>query len=373
MLICLLIINFIILLTVLINARKWPAPSPGKEKSAPVVSILIPARNEALHIAEAVRCALQQGPAVKEILVYDDHSDDETRSIVQQMQTSFPRVRLIEPEPLPPGWIGKPFACQQLAEKASGEWMLFLDADTRLHAGAVEAMLNAVKQYRVTFLSCWPAIRCATFWEHVFMPMLNFVVFSLYPAPLQQKYSNPSFGLAHGACLFMHRATYYMVGTHAAVRNETFEDTVLSRLWREKKQKGICLDGQSYVSVRMYSGLKQIADGFTKIIYPAFRNTFSFWLFVGFHSVFMFFPFLLLFYSLSSGISAVLPAMACGMLLAARIIQCRQFKYPLWSAVFHPLAEAGLISISLYSLYRCKRSSGVEWKGRLCNPGEEAL
>lgn len=230
-------VNLIVLSVVLINWIKWRPISPLPHISGPCVSVLIPARNEEKNIACAIQSALEQGAIVQEILVYDDHSEDQTQPIVCALEKETPTLQLIEPAPLPDGWMGKPFACEQLSAKATGEWLLFLDADTRLHPGAAEAMLQAAETREATFLSCWPGILTGSFWEHIFMPMLNFVVYSIFPTPMQEKNPSPSFGLAHGACLFIHGKTYRATGGHASVKSELFEDTMLARTWRQKKNR----------------------------------------------------------------------------------------------------------------------------------------
>lgn len=361
-------VNLLILTIILINWIRWRTLSPMASTSASSVSVLIPARNEENNIAEAVQSALNQGQLVREILVYDDHSEDQTRSIVSSIQNKTETVRLIEPKPLPEGWLGKPFACAQLSDAASGDWLLYLDADTRLNPGAAEAMLHAAKTRKVTFLSCWPALLTASFWEHVFMPMLNFVVYSIFPTPMQEKNPSPAFGLAHGACLFMHADTYRKVGGHTAVKSELFEDTMLARNWRKQNEAGICLNGRKIVSVRMYHNLNEMITGFSKIAYPAFERELSFWLFIAFHLLFMLLPFLLL---PLAATSSPLLWIAADAVLLARLIHCIQFKYPLWSILFHPVAEAGLIGLGLYARHKCRHSTGISWKGRVYNPTEK--
>jgi chlorobactene glucosyltransferase len=368
MLIVIAIINLIVLWIVVINALKWPGLVREAEFDVPVVSLLIPARNEAHHIESAIKSALAQGSLIKEILVYDDHSDDSTASIVEAMQAQSPKIVLFQPSPLPDGWLGKPFACWQLAANASGEWLLFLDADTRLHPGAVSKMLGEATSRNVTFLSSWPGILAVSFWERTFMPMLNFVVFSLFPTPLQSHYASPSFGLAHGACLFMRHEEYKQMGGHERVKQEFFEDTVLAREWRKSGLKGICLNGRHHVSVRMYSSLREIIEGFSKIVYPAFRHEATFWIFMGFHLVCLMLPTVILPFAWWFSFHPVTVSIAAGAVLLARAIQCIQFGYPLWSVLLHPLAECGLIGLGLYARHKCRHSKGVQWKGRTYNP-----
>jgi hypothetical protein len=222
-------------------------------------------------------------------------------------------------------------------------------------------MLAAAKTKEITFLSCWPGIIANSFWEYIFMPMLNFVVYSIFPTPMQEKNPSPSFGLAHGACLFVDAKTYCEIGGHAAVKAELFEDTMLARTWRKNNRKGICLDGQKIVSVRMYQNLREIITGFAKIAYPAFEREISFWLFMGFHFLFMLLPFLLLPFASASPWIAV----AAGSVFAARLVQCIQFRFPIWTALFHPVAEIGLMGLGLYARHKFRHGSGVSWKGRM--------
>ncbi len=367
MLTVIVIVNFVLLWLVLANALKWPRLTREAASDAPVVSILIPARNEAHNIEAAIESALQQGPLVKEILVYDDHSDDGTAGIVETMRCRSAIIGLIQPRPLPKGWLGKPFACWQLANSASGEWLFFLDADTRLHPWAVSRMLGESVAREVTFLSCWPEIRAISFWEKVFMPMLNFVVFSLFPAPLQERYSSPSFGLAHGACLLIRHKEYKGMGGHEQVKHELFEDTVLAREWRENGLKGTCLNGRGCVSVRMYSTLREIIEGFSKIAYPAFKHETSFWLFMVLHLFFLLLPILLLPLAWWMPFEPFGITLAAGAILLARAVQCAQFGYPFWSVLFHPVAEAGLIGLGFYARHIFRNKQGVRWKGRTYN------
>ncbi|HEX8424267.1 MAG TPA: glycosyltransferase, partial [Pyrinomonadaceae bacterium] len=228
------------------NALAWPkvaargsvAPEDGPAR----VSVLIPARDEEANLPACLDAALAQGEIVSELLVYDDHSTDDTSAIICEYARRDARVRVLPAVPLPAGWCGKTFACARLAEGARGEWLLFLDADARLDAGAAARMLAEARRRRLTLLSCWPALELRSFWERALMPLLNFVVFTLYPAPLALRRADASLGLAHGACLLVHCSTYALVGGHTAVRDELFEDVRLAQLWRARGQAGLCLD-----------------------------------------------------------------------------------------------------------------------------------
>lgn len=366
-LIALATVALILLLVVAWNVAFWPGVTGRSRPQAGAVSILIPARNEEINIAACLDSALRQGESVSEILVCDDHSTDQTARIVRDYSSRDSRVRMVRGAELPPGWCGKNFACAQMAKQSRSEWLLFLDADARLSQSAVERMLEEARSRNVTMLSAWPRLDTEGFWEKALLPMLNFVVFTLYPAPLALVRDDESLGLAHGACVMVERAGYESIGGHAAVRDEIFEDQRLARLWRARGLSGLCLDGQTIVSVRMYRSLGEVWGGFQKNFFPAFRRETSFWLFLALHFLVFLAPFILLI-PVAAGALPVLLASASVLLM--RLLLAVRFRHPLWSVLLHPLAEAILIALGLSSWWRCKTGRGVAWKGRQYHTSE---
>ncbi|OPZ22968.1 MAG: 4,4'-diaponeurosporenoate glycosyltransferase [candidate division BRC1 bacterium ADurb.BinA364] len=344
------------------NAVGWPAPARADGAADCDCSILIPARNEEANIAGCLDSALAQGDAA-EIVVCDDHSDDATAEIVRQYAREHAGVRLIQAEALPSGWCGKTFAAASLAARAEREWLLFLDADARLSPGAAAAMIQEAQKRGASLLSCWPRLEMRGIAEKTFLPMLNFVVFTLFPAPLSLRRMDPSLGLAHGACILARRSVYEALGGHALVRGELFEDTCLARAWRAAGQTSLCLDGQHLVRVRMYDSLGAIWRGFLKNFYPAFRRDASFWLFLGFHAGVFLAPFAAVLFARGAGQAFAAASALC--VLAARSLQAWRFRYPWWSALAHPLAEALLLALGAASWWSFRRGRGAAWKGRL--------
>lgn len=364
--------TFLVLLLVVWNTFGWPKVDLPTTERRPTVSVLIPARNEAEVIRTTLEQVLLQKDMIEEVLVYDDHSTDGTADIVQSVARKSAPVQLIETVPLPDeGWAGKSFACWQLAMHAHGDWLLFLDADAMLRPRTIPLMLGEAQWCNLTFLSCWPGLVLEGFWEKVLMPLLNFVVFTLYPAPLAIKMDLPALGLAHGACIFVRREEYTRIGGHTRVRTAMFEDTALARLWRREGLSGLCLDGQDIVNVRMYKSFGGIWQGFMKNIYPAFKHELSFWLFLAFHFTLFVVPFVLAPVILAAGAfsPAAWGAVACVLLM--RLLQAWRFRYPPWSILFHPLAEVLLIALGLTSWLRWHGRKGVEWKGRMYMGGRK--
>jgi len=341
----------VVLAVVTANVLLWPKVGLRRSNSRARLSVLIPARNEEQTLPSCLEAVLAQD-GVAEVLVYDDHSVDGTAAVAARYARRDARVRLISPSPLPRDWCGKPFACQRLAEEATGDWLLFLDADVRVTPGSLGAVLQEAEERRVTLLSCWPGLDMHGFWERVLMPLLNFVVLTLYPVPLALRRNDASLGLAHGALMLAHRDAYRRVGGHAVVKGELFEDTALARAWRERGEVSLCLDGQQVVRTRMYRSLREIWHGFQKNFYPAFPRPLSFWAFLTLHGVVFLGSFL------------VLNPAAAGCVLLMRLLLSIRFKHPLWSVLLHPAAEAFLLALGVSSWWRFRHGSGVEWKGR---------
>jgi glycosyltransferase involved in cell wall biosynthesis len=356
------------------NAVAWPragGASPDAVRARePSVSILIPARDEEATVAACLDAALAQGVCVLEVLVYDDHSADRTAQIVNEYAERDGRVRLVAPAPLPAGWCGKTFACARLAREARAGWLLFLDADARLAPDAAARIVAEAEARRVTLLSCWPRLETRGFWEGALMPLLNFVVFTLYPAPLSLRRDDPSLGLAHGSCLLARRDEYERVGGHGAVRGELFEDVRLAQAWRAKGLRGLCLDGRRVVGVRMYRSLGEIWRGFQKNFFPAFRNARGFWTFLALHLFVFLLPFALAPLAFSTPWAwAFASAAVC--VLVTRAALAWRFRHPWWSVALHPLGEALLVALGLASWWRCRTGRGVEWKGRRYRAGAQ--
>jgi chlorobactene glucosyltransferase len=369
-----LLVAFALLCVALWNARAWPLVGEDEDAAGPPsssVSILIPARDEEQHIAACIESALSQGRCVGEVIVYDDHSRDLTARIVKGYALKNIRVRLVAPEPLPAGWCGKTFACARLAREARCRWLLFLDADARLGARAAGAVVREAEARGVTMLSCWPRLETRGFWEGALMPLLNFVVFTLYPAPLALRRGDASLGLAHGSCVLARRDVYEQVGGHGAVRGELFEDVRLAQAWRARRQSSLCLDGRKVVGVRMYQSLQEIWRGFQKNFYPAFRGARSFWAFLALHFFVFLLPFALA--PLAARRWWAWPfAAAAACVLITRAVLAGRFGHPWWTAALHPVGEAILIALGLSSWLRCRAGRGVEWKGRRYRAGLNA-
>lgn len=348
-----------------INLFFWSKRRPRGGCGENLVSILIPARDEEHNIERCVAFALDQGSVVAEILVYNDRSTDGTQEAIDRLLLQHGEiVKQVATQELLDGWVGKTNACARLAEKANGEWLLFLDADTILGRDAVESLVIEATNRDATLLSAWPRIEMLSLMEKLFMPLLNFVVFTLFPAPISRFDGRSSLGLAHGACILAYRETYLANGGHRMVKDRLFEDTALARSWRADGQNSQVMDGSNLVSVRMYSSFSGIWNGFSKSYYPAFGSVVSFLLFQSYIALgFIVLP-LIICFAVFVGFIENMNLLLAGLSLVPRAIVAIMFAHSLWSVLLHPVSVMAMLVLGTQSWWRYAYGSGVTWKGR---------
>lgn len=235
----------------------------------PLVSIMVPARNEADQIERCVRSLLAQDYPNFEVLVVDDRSEDETADIVERLAKADQRLRLIRINSLPTGWTGKTNALHVCQQSARGEWLLFVDADTQHDRRCVKTVIGESLNNRLDLLSLLPALREESFWERVAQPFLGACLMMLFPP---SRINNPNCrdgGFANGQFILIRRDAYQEIGGHAAVRDKFVEDIHLGRRVREQGLRSQIVDGAALTTVRMYASLDEIRRGWSRILYAA--------------------------------------------------------------------------------------------------------
>ncbi len=250
------------LIVLLVNGVLFPVlrrePLQGKR---PTVSLLIPARNEAHNLVETLPGFLLQG--VQEILILDDHSTDATAKVVEQFSRQDARVRLIAGLPKPEGWMGKTWACHQLAQAAQGEVLLFTDADVRWSKRGVRAVLARMEQEKAGLVSVYPRQITPTLPERVLLPLIDDVLLCYLPYPMIST-PFPSAAAANGQVMAFTRLAYLASGGHAAVRGEVLEDVRLAQKTKAAGQHMAVALGGALVAVRMYRSFEEIVEGLGK-------------------------------------------------------------------------------------------------------------
>ncbi|BDP43076.1 hypothetical protein DAETH_30450 [Deinococcus aetherius] len=251
----------VFLLNALTFPRLRPRPLP---QGGPRVSILIPARDEAHNLVHTLPGVLAQG--AHEVLVLDDGSRDGTGELARRLCGGVPGARVLPGEGLPPGWHGKPWACQQLARAATGDVLIFTDADVSWKPGALGAVLWELAHSGVDLLSVWPRQRNVTPGERLITPLVEVVLLTLLPAP-GVRLPFPAASAANGQLMAFRRAAYERVGGHALVRDEVLEDVIFGQRLKERGGRlALALAGE-LMEVRMYRSYPASVAGFGKNVY----------------------------------------------------------------------------------------------------------
>ncbi len=242
-------------------------PRPAEEPpldDGPLVSIVMPARNEATDIADAVRSHLSQTYARLEVIVVDDGSDDGTGDIARSAGGGDTRLRVIDGAPLPDGWVGKSWACHQGAAEAFGDWLLFTDADVVHAPEALARCIALATRLDRGGLTLAPRIDMDTVAERVVLPAAAFIISAVMaPGPLARS-QRSSVTMGAGAYLLVRRDVYDAIGGHEGIGHHVVDDLALAR---EVKRRGGLLvpaDGTDLIHLRMYRGTRAMWAGWRK-------------------------------------------------------------------------------------------------------------
>ncbi|MGA9980724.1 MAG: glycosyltransferase [Candidatus Sulfotelmatobacter sp.] len=227
--------------------------------TAPVVSVIVPARNEEASLGACLQSLVAQTGVDFEIIVVDDNSTDRTREIA----TSFPNVSVIEAAPLPSGWTGKNNAVVTGARQARGQWLLFTDADTVHLPGSLARALKEARENNADLLSYSPEQTVPTFWEKAVMPVIFADLASRYRPSEVSNPQSPA-AAANGQYLLITREAYDAIGGHATVAADLLEDVALARVVKRSGRKLLFRYGGDAVRTRMYRTFAQLREGWTK-------------------------------------------------------------------------------------------------------------
>jgi glycosyltransferase involved in cell wall biosynthesis len=244
--------------------------SPGPPGDAPMISVVVAAKDEAENIEACVRSLLGQDYPSFEIIVCNDRSSDETAHIVERIAAQDARVRLINIDSLPPGWYGKNHAVAKGVAAARGPWICMTDADCRQISTRT---LSVAAQHALTtgadLLSVLPVLETRGFLEDVIQPVCGGVMMIWFNP---EKVNNPDkpAAYANGAFILMKRSSYEAIGTHEAIKGMMMEDMHLARRIKQAGMNLRVVQSKGLYSVRMYASLKETIAGWSRIFFGAF-------------------------------------------------------------------------------------------------------
>ncbi|MER5338082.1 glycosyltransferase family 2 protein [Micromonospora sp. NPDC002717] len=354
----------------LVNAGRWlrrptDRPAPVTEP----VAVLLPLRDEAGRVAPCLRALLaQRGVPALRVVVLDDGSTDGTAEVVRAVAGDDPRVTLLDGVAPPPGWLGKPHACWQLAARAdpTATVLVFVDADVVLAPDAVAAAVTELRAARVTLLSPYPRILVATAADRLVQPLLQWLWLTFLPLRAMEHSPRPSLAAAGGQFLVVDRAGYDAAGGHAAVADRILEDIELARAVKRAGGRIALADGSRLAACRMYEDWPQLRDGYTKSLWATFGHPGAAGAVVTLLLLLYTAPPLLAVGALAAGTPAVAAAALVAYLLgvAGRVVSARATRGRWWpDALAHPVSVVVLGWLTLRS-YHLRKRRRLSWRGR---------
>lgn len=359
-------------------ARRKPlllAAQAQRTTNAPLVSILIPSRNEAGRIlGQSVQSVLAQDYEQLEIILVNDRSTDDTESILRSIAVTDKRLRVINGVEPPAGWLGKPNALQQALEAARGQWILTIDADMILEEAAVGVAISQALAAEYDVLTLMPHFETRSFWERVFTPAWLLVLFVSYPFANS---NNPKVkpNVAFGAFMLMRREALARVGEFGAVRADVLEDVRLAELIKSSGARYHIGHAPNLARTRMHYNFREIWNYLSRCMFAAMHYSFLFsslYILIGYAFVvappFIAAVCVLMFAAgWSNEWSSVLlvPSLAIwGIQVAALIPICKKCDVPWRYALSTPLGLSLFYTALLLSTIKILRGKGVTWKDR---------
>lgn len=239
-----------------------PAPPAGARR----VTACVPARDEADNIGACVQALrLLQWPDL-EIIVIDDQSSDGTGEVARRAADGDPRVRVIQGAAPAKGWAGKPWACARAAGEATGDLLLFVDADVRIHPQALVALERAQRERDLALVSVFGTWELVSFWERALIPAVGWLIRGAIDLDRVNDPGQPE-AFANGQLLLIERGAYDALDGHGAVRDQVLDDVRLAQAFKQRGHAiGLRVAPWAF-RVRLYRSLGEIISGYGKNLY----------------------------------------------------------------------------------------------------------
>lgn len=372
-----------------LNVRLYRVPSraPDWQSVLPPVSVLIPARNEERSIGAALEAVLDSRGIEFEVIVLDDHSEDQTAAIVQRFANRDKRVRLEQAPPLPADWCGKQHACFKLARLARYDVFAFVDADVRLAPDGLARMVGFLQASTAELVSGFPRQETGTFLEKLVIPLIHFLLLGLLPMGWMRRSTHTSYAAGCGQLFVAKRKSYEAIGGHAAIKHSLHDGITLPRAYRRAGFITDVCDATALATCRMYRSAREVWFGFSKNAREGLASTklilpITIILIAG-----QVLPLLMLMYFVvrfaqwvleqpdldllmrvfehsGASIGLTLSSLATIASYYPRIDAVKRFRQSPLGALLHPLGIVVLLAIQWNVLFRAAFGKPNGWKGR---------
>jgi chlorobactene glucosyltransferase len=357
---------FILAITNIFQMRRHTVPAE-EIRNGPMVSVLIPVRNEEENIERCLVSLCDQSYQNYEILVIDDNSTDNTMKILKKMSRENPKIRFFTGNPLPDAWYGKPYALQQLSTEARGEILIFTDADTIHRPSSISWAVTNIKASQADFVSGYVGQKLLTFGERVTVPLMFFLTGFIIPLWMNSRTKFSVFSAAVGQFIVIKRTVFRQIGGFETIKKKTSEDMYLARYVKEQGYRTMFLDISDQVQCRMYAGYRAAMEGIGKNIFDFLGKNTLIIFFIAFAVFFfLFLPFPLFFYlTANQSIHAVNLLVVNILYTLTWMILFLDRKITWYYALLWPLMFLNLLYMAGWSWFKTVSGQGFLWKGRV--------
>ncbi len=332
----------------------------------PMVSVLIPARNEAERIAPTIKALSDQDYRNYEVIILDDNSEDDTLEFTRNLTKDNPVFRVIKGLELPPEWKGKPYAMQQLTKAARGEILLFLDADMRPGKQLLSWTVTNFNAHNVDFLSGYARHTTPEKMEYLLFPVMYLATSFLLPLWLFRHSRTYMFSHAIGQYFCVRSQVLKETDGFEPVRDKINEDIQMARYLKDEGFSQVFLDAKDHLSGNMYDSMSHARMGIMRVVYEYFDNQIYPFLFMGFVMIsFLLLPIPLTVIMLITGhpLSGLL-GLGVLLVLTAWGVTMRNRKLPWYTGFLYPIHFSWVLILSIHSIILSKKGRGYVWKGR---------
>lgn len=337
----------------------------------PMVSVILPARNEENFIQKCLDSLTAQDYPNYEIITIDDSSDDSTGSIIAQYAKKNSKVIHVSAGPKPEGWMGKNWACMEGYKKVTGELLLFTDADTKFEKNVISLAVSHLESFSLDALTAIPKMVCLDFWTRIALPVLSTFLHTRFSA-MRVNDPTKNTGYFFGSFFIIRKKTYDAVGTHEGVKHEIIEDGALGKKVKESGHKMKMVRADHLIDAVWARDWSTLWNGLKRLMIPLFLQNGKIAVGIFFAVLFLLFmPYVMLAYSIlfvnssfSSNIIFASSVSSSVLLYSACLIDSRALGIKTKHAICSPLGSLIVVSGFLTGLLHAKTNAGVSWRGR---------
>jgi glycosyltransferase involved in cell wall biosynthesis len=321
------------------------------------VSILIPVRNEEENILRLLQSIHQQDYQNYEVLILDDDSTDRTNEICTGFANTHPSFRVIKGEGLPREWLGKNFACHQLAQLAKGSFFLFVDADEQINNGLINSAVHRMYMQKLGLLSLFTNQQMPSFGEKLVVPLMHYILLNLLPLRLIYLVKNYSVAAASGQFMLFNADIYRKYQWHETVKDKVVEDVEIMKQVKAASFNGEALLANSMISCRMYKNYSTAVNGFSKNFLAAFN-----------YKILLFLIYIVLIIGgpmiIMMTLDFHLIFFMAGLIILTRVMVSLTAGQNAWyNIILHPLQMFSLTVVAFLAVQR-HLTKTIIWKGR---------